>query len=565
MKKLYLSCLFALLCVGVTSAQELKDSFEVYFEFNKAVLKEESKTTIDSFLEVTQGRRLKVRVTGHTCDIGTENYNMGLSEKRAQSAFEYLKSKEEPEDIIELFFYGEKELKYGEGGKPQNRRVHVLFALEDDDRDTLLKAGCLEILVEKGTFKPKKNKNIEFQYKELNNGRDVQAAGIKMEDENGKRYYANAIAYFDASIDGEQLEPGKSLKVKLPAVGEDEEGFMLFTGVEQDGKILWKSTGKPCGAATEEGADCPSYQFDFQFKGYCGCLKERACEEDCSQDPFGGERSPDLKAEDIRYSGAKTVARFPEGMYPQALADMDVNIVDDTNFDEDCDLCEQFEYGITTDQWFPAFSNIDDKKNIIIKAKDGSGNEVKGNQNATLRVMVPRDQVKDLENPVLLPGSRHSKGYIKWDMAKFEQTKCLGPVNCEYVVFDVPGTGNYKLGEWSESTEGPGEEKYVLKTRVLKNCEVFVGDKSNNFVYKTSLHERGGKERAKEHDLREAKDMGQLVLLVKHTNSKGTKFRYAEVALSDLKYKAGKQMYVLRKRQTKKIKDWKEMELTKCK
>jgi hypothetical protein len=162
MKQLYLSCLFALLSIAISNAQELKDSFEVYFEFNKAVLKPNSKATIDSFLEVSKTRRLKVRVAGYTCDIGTDNYNMGLSEKRAISAFEYLKTTGEPEDKIELFFYGEKELKYGTGGKAENRRVFILFALEDDDRDTLLRSGCMEVFVEKGTFKPNKNKSLRL-------------------------------------------------------------------------------------------------------------------------------------------------------------------------------------------------------------------------------------------------------------------------------------------------------------------------------------------------------------------------------------------------------------------
>ncbi len=109
MKKLLFSFMFALMCIGVSNAQELKDSFEVYFELDKHELKKNSKTTIDSFLDASKGRRLKVRVAGYACDLGGEIYNMDLSEKRANSAFEYLKSKGEPEDKVELFFYGEKD------------------------------------------------------------------------------------------------------------------------------------------------------------------------------------------------------------------------------------------------------------------------------------------------------------------------------------------------------------------------------------------------------------------------------------------------------------------------
>jgi len=548
----------------VSSAQELKDSFEVFFEFNKAVLRPNSKTTVDSFLNASKGRRLKVRVAGHTCDIGSDNYNMGLSEKRAIAAFDYLKSVGEPEDKIDLFFYGEKELKYGTGGKEENRRVFVLFALEDDDRDTLLKSGCLEIFVEKGTFKPNKNKNIQFEYKTFTTANAIKSANIKMEDINGKKYYTNGVAYFNAKFNGAQLEPGKSVKLKLPAVGAAEDGFMLFTGVDQGGKIVWKPTGRPC-AAVEKNGNCNTYNFDWQQVGYCACLKPRDCEEDCSDNPFGGEKAPSLTAADIRYSGAKTIAKFPEGVYKSALSDMKVDVIDDTKFEEDLDLCEQLMFGVVTEDWFPSYRSIKAKQNIIIKAADNSGNAQNGDNNKTLRVLLPRDKVKDMANPILLPGSRVAKGYIKWDgSSKFEQTKCLGSINCEYVVFDVPATGNYKLGEWAETPAEPIKETYILKTRVVKNSIVLVGNKSDNYVYKAKQNNVKGKTREKEYMLREAKDMSQLVLLVKNESKKGAK-TYAEVTLKDLTFKSKKKMYVMRKKVLKKVKDYNEMQLSKCK
>ena len=563
MKKLYLSCLFALMCIGVSSAQELKDSFEVFFEFNKAILKPNSKTTIDSFLNASKGRRLKVRVAGHTCDIGTDNYNMGLSEKRAISAFDYLKGVGEPEDKIELFFYGEKELKYGQGGKAENRRVFVLFALEDDDRDTLLKSGCLEIFVEKGTFKPTKNKNIQFEYKTFNTTNAIKMANISLEDVNGKKYYTNGMAYFDAKFNAADIEPGKSVKLKLPAVGANKEGFMLFTGVQQGGKIVWKSTGRPC-AAVEKNGDCNTYNFDWQETGYCACLKPRACEEDCSADPFGGIETPLLTDADVRYSSAKTIAKIPSGMFKSDLGSMKVDVIDDTNFEEDCDLCEQFKFGIVTEDWHPGYRSMKASQNIIMKATDNSNNAQNGDANKTLRVLVPRSKVSAMTNPILLPGSRVTKGYIKWETSKYEQVKCLGPINCEYVVYDVPATGNYKLGEWTDVKAEASKDAYILKTRVIKNSTVMVGNKSDNYVYKAKNNAVKGKTREKEYSLRDAKDMNSLVILVKNESKKGQK-TYAEVQVSELKYKAKKKMYVMRKKALKKVKDYNEMELTKCK
>jgi len=562
MKKLLFSFLFALMFVGVSNAQELKDSFEVYFEFNKFDLKPNSKTTIDSFLEASKGRRLKVRVAGYTCDLGTDDYNMGLSEKRAISAFDYLKSKGEPEDKVELFFYGEKDLKYGAGGKAENRRVFVLFALEDDDRDTLLKSGCLEIFVEKGTYKPKKTKELQYEYKTYPTAKDLKLANITMNDVNGKRYFTNGVAYFKASFNNEALQAGKTFKMKLPSAGNSETGFMLFTGVEKDGKIVWKSTGRPC-ASLEQNGSCSTYNFDFQESGYCACLKPRECEEDCSEDPFGGTRTPALTAPDIRYSPAKTIAKFPTGMYKSDLSSLKVDVVDDTNFEEDLDLCEQFTYAVVTEDWFPAYRNIKATQNIIIKASENSGNAQNGDANKTLRVLVPKSKVSGMQNPILLPGGRVTKGYIKWETSKYEPVKCLGPINCEYLVFDVPASGNYKLGEWNEVKAEPIVETYTLKTRVIKNSTVFVGDKSTNYVYKAKNRNVKGKVRPKEYTLRDANEMKSLVVLVKNEAKKSK--TYGEVTLGELKYKAKKKVYVLRKKSLKKVKDFKEIQLSKCK
>ncbi|WBM75400.1 OmpA family protein [Saprospira grandis] len=564
MKKLYLSCLLMLLSFGMASAQDLQDSFELYFEFNRAILKQESKTQIDSFLEATKGRRLGVRIAGYTCDIGTENYNMGLSERRAESAFEYLKEVGEPEDKMELFFYGEKDLKYGQGGVAENRRVYFLFTLEDDDRDTLLQKGCLEVFVEKGTFKPKKNKDITFTYKSLSTAREVAQAGIKMEDENGKGVYANAIAYFDAKVDGNALEAGKTLKVKMPAVGEDAEGFMLYTGVDNGGTITWKSTGKPCGSLVKEG-DCSTYNFEMEVNGYCGCLKPRACEEDCSEDPFGGERLPNLEAADIRYSSEGSVAQIKDGTYTQDIANMDVQVVDEPNKESDCDICEQFQYGIATEDWFPAYANMNDSKNVIVKAKNSAGEAQQGDGNRGMRIMLPRDKVTET-NPVLLTGRLTKQGYMKWETSKYEQATCLGPINCDYIVFDVPATGNYKLGEWNEEPKAPGEDTYVLKTRVLRNSTILVANKKTGYVYRAKNVTRKGKTRTKEYHIRQDDNMDDIIILQRYQHKKkAQKKRYAEVKLTDLKYKKKKKMYVLRKRTSKKIKEWDEMDLNLCK
>lgn len=561
MKKLYLGFLFMIFCASVTSAQEIKDSFEVFFELDKAILKEESKQAIDAARQKTEGRRLKVRINGHACDLGTDNYNMTLSEKRAQSTFEYLKSVGEAEDKIELFFFGEKERKYED--REQNRRVFVLMILEDDDKDAIAKDGCAEVFIEKGSYKPKKTKDITFTVRDINTADKVNAENILMEDKTGRKLYANSIMYYSAKIDGQELDaPQKALKIKLPLVNDHVEGFNLYRGEQKDGKIIWVNTGKPC--EVTDGTDCKTYNFDWTSSGYCACAQPKQCEEDCSENPFGGEKAPDLKGDDIRYSSENTIGQFPDGVYPQDLADLNVNIVDDNNLDTDLDVCEQFMYGITTDDWFPSKFNISAKKNIIITATGNDGSTaIASDANKTMRIMIPRDKVSDLENPVLVPGTTHSKGYIKWDVAKYEQTTCLGPINCDYVVFDVPATGNYKLGEWKEGAAPSQPNKYVLKTRLLKNSTVLVGNTKTGAVYKAKNHERNNKSQPKEYDIKDFESAGDMVVLVKNETKKDP--LYQEAKLSALIFKKKKNMYVMRRRDFKKVADFKEMQLDKCK
>jgi hypothetical protein len=54
-----------------------------------------------------------------------------------------------------------------------------------------------------------------------------------------------------------------------------------------------------------------------------------------------------------------------------------------------------------------------------------------------------------------------------------------------------------------------------------------------------------------------------LVVLVKNEAKKSK--TYGEVTLGELKYKAKKKVYVLRKKSLKKVKDFKEIQLSKCK
>jgi len=67
----------------------------VLFDFDKADLKPEGKEQIKAYKEDVKSelsRADKIRITGHTDNIGTKDYNMKLSQRRADAVRDYLKS-----------------------------------------------------------------------------------------------------------------------------------------------------------------------------------------------------------------------------------------------------------------------------------------------------------------------------------------------------------------------------------------------------------------------------------------------------------------------------------------
>jgi OOP family OmpA-OmpF porin len=80
----------------------------IFFDFDKAVLKPESFSELNRIVTLMNERKdMQVEITGHTCDIGEDNYNMGLSERRAKAVSKYLTDKGISSDRISVKFFGE--------------------------------------------------------------------------------------------------------------------------------------------------------------------------------------------------------------------------------------------------------------------------------------------------------------------------------------------------------------------------------------------------------------------------------------------------------------------------
>ncbi|GEM_PF-2569209 len=100
----------------------------VHFDFNKYNIKPDSYGILDDVASVLQknAKINKVRVEGHTDAIGSEAYNMKLSQKRADSVKDYLVKKGIDGSRLESVGYGKTRPiadNKTEAGRAQNRRT----------------------------------------------------------------------------------------------------------------------------------------------------------------------------------------------------------------------------------------------------------------------------------------------------------------------------------------------------------------------------------------------------------------------------------------------------------
>jgi outer membrane protein OmpA-like peptidoglycan-associated protein len=86
---------------------ELTVDSDVLFAFDSSVIRDEARPTLAKVVRaLARNPEKNITVAGHTCDIGTAEYNQGLSERRAASVRDYLVNAGISEDRITTEAYG---------------------------------------------------------------------------------------------------------------------------------------------------------------------------------------------------------------------------------------------------------------------------------------------------------------------------------------------------------------------------------------------------------------------------------------------------------------------------
>jgi outer membrane protein OmpA-like peptidoglycan-associated protein len=126
------------LCVGTAADCKKQEAAEApppvqfdllaNFEFNSDKLTPAARQNLDQFAKALKDPRLagsKFEIDGHTDAVGPEEYNLGLSERRADAVVSYLTSEGIDSSLLVAKGFGKTKPRVANPYSPLNRRVET--------------------------------------------------------------------------------------------------------------------------------------------------------------------------------------------------------------------------------------------------------------------------------------------------------------------------------------------------------------------------------------------------------------------------------------------------------
>ena len=102
---------------------------DVHFDFDRYSLRPEATRALDEAIKTLQSNaELRIEIEGHTCNIGTSEYNLALGERRASAVREYLAGRGIGADRLRTVSYGEERPKH-DNAREETRRLNRRAAL----------------------------------------------------------------------------------------------------------------------------------------------------------------------------------------------------------------------------------------------------------------------------------------------------------------------------------------------------------------------------------------------------------------------------------------------------
>lgn len=115
----------------------------VYFETNKYDITANSKLALDKLQKIfAEYKNTNILIEGHTDNVGSDTYNMKLSERRANNAGNYLMNAGISNSRLNIKWYGENQPKVennSDENRTLNRRVQFVITANEEMKAAALK------------------------------------------------------------------------------------------------------------------------------------------------------------------------------------------------------------------------------------------------------------------------------------------------------------------------------------------------------------------------------------------------------------------------------------------
>ena len=116
--------------IQVTAPPKKEYAFEdVHFDFDRYSLRPEATRVLDEAIAaLKEDASLRLTVEGHTCNIGTAEYNLALGDRRSMSVRDYIVSRGVTADRLNTISYGEERPRH-DNAREETRRLNRRAAL----------------------------------------------------------------------------------------------------------------------------------------------------------------------------------------------------------------------------------------------------------------------------------------------------------------------------------------------------------------------------------------------------------------------------------------------------
>jgi outer membrane protein OmpA-like peptidoglycan-associated protein len=114
----------------IAAAAKKQITFEdVHFDFDRYSLRSEATRVLDEAIKaMADDPNLRLTIEGHTCNIGTTEYNLALGERRSAAVRDYLASRGVNATRLQTVSYGEERPKH-DNGREETRRLNRRAAM----------------------------------------------------------------------------------------------------------------------------------------------------------------------------------------------------------------------------------------------------------------------------------------------------------------------------------------------------------------------------------------------------------------------------------------------------